>query len=378
MLEYESLRIIWWLLLGALLIGFAITDGFDLGVGMLYRFLSRSDAERRVFLETIEPVWEGNQVWFILGGGAIFAAWPALYAASFSGFYVAMFLLLVALILRPVGFNFRNKVRDLRWRNVWDWALFTGSFVPALVFGVAIGNLFLGVPFHFDNELRAYYTGGFFGLLRPFPVLIGLTSVAMLAMHGATYAHLKAGSPMAERAATAGRWAAVALTVLVALAGLWLAGGVEGYSITSTINTTAASNPLAKTVALDNAGWLDNYATYPAMMIAPVAAVLLPLVVVWALRRGAVGGAFIVSALSVASVITTAGMALFPFLLPSSTEPSMSLTVWDASSSQRTLFIMFVATVLFLPVVLIYTSWVFRVLKGRVTLEEIRHSDSAY
>ena len=148
--DYATLRFIWWLILGALLIGFAIMDGFDFGLAATFRSLGRTDEERRALLESVEPVWEGNQVWFILAGGAVFAAWPLLYAAAFSGLYLAMFVLLVALILRPVGFVFRNKVPDPRWRNVWDWVLTIAGIVPALLFGVAFGNLFLGVPFHFD------------------------------------------------------------------------------------------------------------------------------------------------------------------------------------------------------------------------------------
>src|SRR6476659_11077464 len=168
MLDYATLRVIWWLLLGALLIGFAVTDGFDLGVAALFRWLGRDDDERRAVLETIEPVWEGNQVWLILGAGAVFAAWPLLYAASFSGLYFAMLLVLLALILRPVGFFFRNKLEDARWRNAWDWALFVSGAVPALLFGVAFGNLFLGVPFPIDDPGGPVYTGGFINLLHPF------------------------------------------------------------------------------------------------------------------------------------------------------------------------------------------------------------------
>ena len=192
MFDFETLKVIWWLLLGVLLIGFAIMDGFDLG---------RRDAAALHRREAIPsggwsstpsgPVWEGNQVWLILGGGAIFAAWPALYAASFSGFYLAMMLVLAALILRPVGFKFRSKMPGARWRANWDWALFVGGAVPSLVFGVAMGNLLEGVPFSFDSELRATYTFGLFDLLNPFALLCGLVSVAMLVTHGAVYLAVK-------------------------------------------------------------------------------------------------------------------------------------------------------------------------------------------
>lgn len=184
-LDYETLRVIWWLLLGILLIGFAVMDGFDLGVAMWLPWLAKTDIERRILINSIGATWEGNQVWFILGGGAIFAAWPALYALSFSGFYFAMLLVLLALILRPVGFKYRSKLADPRWRSFWDYALFVGGFVPALIFGVAIGNVLQGVPFHFDEYLRPFYTGSFLDLLNPFALLCGLLSVLMLAMHGA-------------------------------------------------------------------------------------------------------------------------------------------------------------------------------------------------
>ena len=209
MFDYETLKVIWWLLLGVLLIGFAIMDGFDLGVGMLLPFIARTDTERRVVINTVGPVWEGNQVWLILGGGAIFAAWPALYAASFSGFYLAMLLVLAALILRPVGFKFRSKMPGVAGGSNWDWALFVGGAVPALVFGVAMGNLLKGVPFSFDSELRATYAFGLFDLLNPFALLCGLVSVAMLVTHGAVYLAIKTDGEVAQRARTISRYCRV-------------------------------------------------------------------------------------------------------------------------------------------------------------------------
>src|SRR5690606_9987943 len=208
-LDYTTLRVIWWLLLGILLVGWAVMDGFDLGVGTLLPLVARNDAERRLVVNTIGPVWEGNQVWLILGGGAIFAAWPPLYAVSFSGFYLAMFLILFALILRPVGFKYRGKLPSQRWRNNWDWALFIGGFIPALIMGVAVGNVLLGVPFHFDDSMRVFYTGSFFGLLMPFALLAGLLSVAMLIAHGAAMLVIKTDGPVADRSARYGSIAAL-------------------------------------------------------------------------------------------------------------------------------------------------------------------------
>jgi cytochrome d ubiquinol oxidase subunit II len=378
MLDYETLRVIWWLLLGALLIGFAIMDGFDLGLGALFRFIGRNDVERRVLLESVEPVWEGNQVWFILGGGAVFAAWPLLYAASFSGFYLAMFLVLLALILRPVGFAFRGKLEDPRWRAIWDWALFTGGAVPALLFGVAFGNLFLGVPFHLDDLARPVYTGSFIGLLHPFALLAGIVSLSMLLMHGAAYAALKVEDPMAGRARRAGFWAAVLLLVSFTAAGLWLTFGIEGLYVAGPLDTSAPSNPLLKSVATAPGAWTANFGSYPWMWLAPVLAYGGALLAAVLLRGNRPGPAFAGSCLALAGVILTAGFGLFPFLMPSSTHAVSSLTIWDASSSRLTLAIMLLAVLVFLPLVLAYTTWVYRVLRGTVTLEHIRKQTGIY
>lgn len=376
--DYETLRFIWWALLGALLIGFVVMDGFDLGLGAIFRFVGRTDEERRALLESVEPVWEGNQVWFILGGGAAFAAWPLLYAASFSGFYPAMFLVLAALILRPVGFVFRNKLADPRWRSAWDWALVLSGGLPALLLGVAFGNLFLGVPFHFDALARPVFTGGLIDLLRPFALLVGLVSLSMLILHGATYAALKVEAPMGTRAASVGSAAAIVVLVIFSIAGLWIARGIDGLQISGALDPNGPSNPLRKTVEIVGGGWLANFHAHPAAWSAPILAYAATIATWFALRARRFGLAFITSSLVQAGIVLTGGIALFPFLLPSSTMPGASLTVWDASSSQLTLFIMLIAVIVFLPLVILYTSWVFRVLRGQVTLAHIRRQDGTY
>jgi len=377
-LDYETLRLVWWALLGALLIGFAVMDGFDLGVAALLPFVARNDGERRVAINTVGPVWEGNQVWLVLGAGAIFAAWPALYAAAFSGFYLAMFVVLCALILRPVGFKFRSKVHDRRWRTFWDWALFTGGLVPALIFGVAVGNALQGAPFRFDDELRMTYEGGFFGLLNPFALFCGVVSVTMLVMHGGTYLALKAEEPVASRAAFAARHAALLLIVAIAVGGVLMATTIESYRIVGDIDPSGPSNPLLKSVEVSVGGVFANYAAHVWMLAAPGAALAGAAVTGLLLTRRPNGLAFVSSAVSVAGVVATAGVSLFPFLLPSSIAPSQSLTVWDASSSETTLKIMLAAVVIFLPIIIAYTAWVYRVLRGRVTLAAIRSDTSAY
>ena len=274
MFDYEIMRLIWWALLGILLIGFAVMDGFDLGVAMLLPFVARTDIERRIVINTIGPVWEGNQVWLILGGGAIFAAWPMLYATAFSGFYLAMFIVLAALILRPVAIKFRSKIEDARWRSTWDMAIAVSGLVPALIFGVAFGNVIVGVPFRFDDTLRMTYEGSLFGLLNPFALLSGLISVAMLTLHGASYLALKASGIVVDRAVRVGRVAAPLAIVLFILAGVWVAFGIDGYVITSQLPHDGPSNPLFKKVVTRQAGaWLTNYRLFPWTLAAPVAAV---------------------------------------------------------------------------------------------------------
>ena len=379
MLAYEILRLVWWVLLGVLLIGIAVMDGFDMGAAILLPFVGRTDIERRVVINTVGPVWEGNQVWLILGAGAIFAAWPPLYAVAFSGFYLAMLLLLASLILRPVGFKFRSKISDPRWRAFWDWSLFAGGLVPALVFGVAFGNVLQGVPFRFDDSLRMSYEGTLWQLFNPFALLAGLVSVAMITMHGAAWLGCKTEGVMQARARRMGAFAGLVLMVLFAAGGIW-AAQLEGLHIVRGAVPGGPSNPLHKVVQPLAGGLMRNYAEAPWTVVAPLLAfggAFVAMALAFVSKAPKV--AFVSSGLAVAGVIATAGVSLFPFLLPSSIDPASSLTVWDASSSKATLGIMTVAAAIFLPIVLAYTAWVYRVLRGPVTPAAIeRDSHSFY
>jgi cytochrome d ubiquinol oxidase subunit II len=377
LIDFDILRVIWWGLLGVLLIGFALTDGFDMGVGALLPFIAKTDEERRLVINTVGPVWEGNQVWFILGGGAIFAAWPPLYAVSFSGFYLAMFVVLAALILRPVAFKYRSKRDDRRWRSGWDWALFVGGAVPALIFGVAVGNVLQGVPFRLTDDLFSLYEGSFFALLNPFALLAGGVSLTMLIAHGAAWVAVKAEGPVVDRARRFGTVAGVIAMVGYALAGLWLATGIDGYSMTTQAAVDGPSNPLLTEVARGGS-WLAAYATRPWIMIAPVmgfAGMALAYLSLW---RGGEVSALLFSKLGITGVIASVGLTMFPFILPSSIDPRSSLTVWDSSSSHLTLFVMLGVTVIFMPLILLYTAWVYKVLWGKVTMDEITENKNAY
>ncbi|EPY00414.1 Cytochrome D ubiquinol oxidase, subunit II [Magnetospirillum fulvum MGU-K5] len=382
-LDYETLKFIWWILIGVLLIGFAIADGMDMGVGVLLPFLGKTDEERRVIINAVGPHWDGNQVWLITAGGAIFAAWPAVYAAAFSGFYMAMLLVLFALFFRPVGFDYRSKVEDPRWRNAWDWGLFVGGLVPALIFGVAFGNLLQGVPFQLDEFLRSHYQGSLLTallpLLNPFALLAGIISLSMLVVHGAMWLQIRTEAPVSDRARSVAIGLGLVVILAFAGAGLWVAYGIDGYRVVTQPAFDAPSNPLAKTVVAERGAWLSIYSAVPASIIAPIAgfAGILLAVLLSAVRRPGLG--FIASALGMAGIIATAGLSMFPFILPSSIDPNSSLTVWDAPSSHFTLTVMFWAVVLLLPLVLSYTAWCYTRMWGKVTVDGIRTgSHTAY
>lgn len=374
-IDYETLKFAWWLLVGILFIGFAVTDGMDMGVGILLPFLGKKDLERRVIINTVGPHWDGNQVWLITAGGAIFAAWPLVYGAAFSGFYFAMLLALFGLFFRPVGFDYRSKIVDPRWRNSWDWGLFIGGVVPALIFGVAFGNLLQGVPFHLDTLLRPYYTGGFFGLLNPFALVAGLVSVGMLTMHGAIWLQLRTADPVATRAKAAAKVWGLVTILTFALAGVWLVFGIEGYRVVSMPDLGALPNPLTKEVVREAGAWLTNYQTYPFTIAFPVLgfvgmglAVLLSMV-----NRPGLG--LVLSSLGITGIIMTAGAAMFPFIMPSSTNPNSSLIAWDAVSSHMTLAVMFWAAMVFVPIIIGYTIWTYSKMWRRVTVEEIESQE---
>ncbi len=372
LIDYTTLKIVWWWLVGILWLGFALTEGFDMGVGMLLPFVGKTDEERRVAINAVAPHWDGNQVWLILAAGAIFAAWPILYATTFSGFYLALMLMLFSLFFRPVGFDYRSKLENKKWRNTWDWGLFIAGIVPPLILGVAFGNLFLGVPFYYDGYLRSFYEGNFFQLLHPFAVLSGLLAISMFVMHGGAYLMMRCGDAVYERTRKYTQFAALAVIALFAIEGVWLWTSIDGYAITSQLNTAADANPLGKTVEIVKGAWLTNYQNYPLTIIAPVVGFIAAFAAFLSVRARKAGVAFAMTTLSMFGIILTGAFSLFPFILPSSANPNHSLTIWDAASSELTLSIMLLATLLFVPVILVYTVWCYVKLWGKYSVEDIR------
>ena len=366
MIDYEFLRIIWWVLVIVLLIGFSVTDGFDMGVTALLPVAGKKEVEKRIMINSIAPHWDGNQVWLLTAGGAIFAAWPIVYSVAFSGFYIALFLVLAALFFRPIGFEYRAKIDNPTWRAVWDWGLFAGGFVPALVFGVAFGNLLQGVPFELNELSQVTYTGSFFGLLNPFALLCGVLSLAMLVTHGANWLQMKTTAELRNRARAITQIGALVTLITFVLAGVWLSFK-EGYVVTSVLDHFAPSSPASgKEVAVEVGAWFKNFNETPALWIFPALVVIGALLNVVASKANRCGFAFFFSVLTMAGVIITAAVSMFPFVMPSSTHPAQSLLMWDATSSELTLTLMFYLALVFVSISLLYTIWSYYKMFGRL------------
>ena len=333
----EALQVTWFLLVGILLIGYAILDGFDLGVGVLYLF-TRKEEDRRVCLNAIGPVWDGNEVWLLTGGGALFAAFPYVYATVFSGFYLALILLLVALIARAVSLEFRGKVDSPGWKRVWDWCFGLGSLLPAVLFGVAFGNILRGLPIDIDGS----YHGTFLGLLNPYAILIGVLSLLLFTMHGAIYLALKSDAELRVRATKT----ASTLWMLVVLV----------YAA-ATFVTTFVSPFLFFTVLGNVIFWVLFILLLASLLMIPV----------W-LKGKRFFLAFLSSSTMLATMIGLSALSLFPRLVPSTISDDYSLNVFHHSSSQLTLTVMLVIALIGMPLVIVYTIMVYRVFKGKVSI----------
>ncbi len=380
-MSYEFLRFIWWVLVGVLLIGLVIMDGHDMGVGTLSPFVGKTNSERRAAINSVAPHWDGNQVWFITAGGAVFASWPLVYAASFSMLYIAILAVLWTIFLRAPAFEYRSKIDDNRWHSYWDWVLFVGSATPPLLFGVAFGNILLGIPFHFDNEMRLVSDAsspiiGFLQLLSPFALLCGLVSLFMITAHGAYYLSLRTVDAMQQRAIKAAKIFGTLTVILFIIGGFWV-GHINGYVATN-LSHSGPSNPLLKSVTVVTGAWLNNYNSYPVLYIVPALGIIAQILAIVFNNKSRHGMAFIFSSLSMAGIILTAAVSMFPFVMPSSSMPVSSLTLWDATSSEHTLFLMLIVALIFTPIVLIYTSWVYKIMNGKLTTAKIEENSKSY
>lgn len=332
-----DLNTIWFVLVGVLLAVYAVLDGFDLGVGVMHLF-SRSEEERRIGMAAIGPVWDGNEVWLLAGGGAIFAAFPGVYAATFSGFYLAFMLLLAALIFRAVSMEFRGQVESPGWKRLWDMAFGLGSLAPALLYGVALGNVLRGLPVDADGIIHMPFAS----LLNPYALLIGGLSLALFVMHGATFLAARTEGHLCARAA---RWAG----------GAWFA--VVLLYIGATVFTIIVAPFLVEGVWGKPLFWPVVAALVAGIVGVPVA-----------LRSRTYVRAFLFSALTIAALLGLAGVGLFPRMVPSSIDPAFSLTVYNASSTPLTHKVMLIIALVGLPVVVVYTAFIYKVFMGKINL----------
>jgi cytochrome d ubiquinol oxidase subunit II len=331
-----DLNTLWFLLIGVLFTGFFVLEGFDYGVGILLPFLGKTDAERRRILNTIGPVWDGNEVWILTGGGAIFAAFPHWYATLFSGFYLALLLLLFALIVRGVAFEFRSKGESPAWRATWDWAIFGGSAVPALLWGVALANLLKGLPI----DATKTFTGGFFDLLSPYALVSGLTSLALFVTHGAIFLDLKSSEPIRARAVATTKQVGPVATVLILLL------------VVSTYVWTDAFSRLGV-----NPGLVPILALFSLLAAGAL------------IHRSHMGWAFVMTSLTIALSVATIFLSLYPRVMVSSLDPDWSLTIYNAASTPYTLRVMSLVALVFVPIVLAYQAWTYWVFRHRITAE---------
>jgi cytochrome d ubiquinol oxidase subunit II len=331
-----DLNTLWFILIGVLFVGFLILEGFDYGVGILLPFVAKSDSERRRVINTIGPVWDGNEVWVLTAGGAMFAAFPHWYATLFSGFYLALFLMLAALIVRGVAFEFRSKDGNPRWRATWDWMIFIGSAVPALLWGVALGNILTGVPI----DASKTYVGGFFNLLNPYALIAGLTTLGAFITHGAIFLHLKSTDPIKERAMWVTKRIGPVATVLVAM---------------FVVATYAWTDAFARLGV--NPGFVPIFAI--VSMLAAGAFV----------RGERMGWAFTMTCVAIAFATITIFMSLYPRVMVSSLNADWSLTIYNASSTPYTLKVMSIIALIFVPLVLVYQGWTYWVFRHRISAE---------
>lgn len=364
MFDYVFLKIIWWVVVGLMLMVYASTAGYDAGITMMMPF-QKKEISKRILLNISAPTWDGNQTWIVFAGGALFVVWPVVYSTAFSGLYVAMLCILWALFLRPPGYDYRGKIDKPLWRLFWDWALFVSAVVPVFIFGVAMGNCFLGFPYHFDPmTFRVFYTGSFFDLLSPFGFLSGVCSVVMVLMHGAAYAARRSEGKVREMSRRVHITSALLLIILFSIAGFYVIFSIKGYVLMGQASEPTLY-PLQNIVVYRANAWIDSFTQYPWKFFPPLLAYLAMGATLWANYLRWYNWTFWSSVIAVSSIIGTAGAGLFPFIMPSSTNPNQSITVWNAVSSQYALNIMLYVGVVLLLIILGYKIFTFNALWGK-------------
>lgn len=380
MIDYTVLQVLWWMILGSILVVYAATAGFDVGVTTLMPFF-KNEEERRVILNTSAPTWDGNLTWIVFAGGGIFVVWPVVYSTAFSGLYAGMLLILFPLFLRAPGYEYRNKLPSMKWKRFWDFGLFISGILPVFVFGVATGNCFVGFPFHFDPiSLRMFYTGNLFDLFNPLGILAGLVSVAMVLFHGSTFLQRRTEGNICDKARIVTFSSGVVLLILFSVAGLLIVLYAPGYQlIDSPINPT--SHLLENVVVRAPGSWFASFMYYPWKGFGPVFAYIGILVSMVATYFKSRNLAFWSSAVAIAGIVATSGFTLFPFIMPSSTNPNESLTIWNATSSQYALNMMLYVGTVLLAIIAAYKIFAYHSIWGRkgiLTVEDLRKDEHTF
>ncbi len=363
-----TLKVIWWALMGVLIIAFAITGGIDIGANILLPIVAKSDDDRRLVLNSIGPTWEGNQVWLITIGAGLFAIWPIAYATIFSSMYYAFLLVLIMLILRPPGFDYRAKIDSHAWRKMWDLALFTSSLILAVSFGVVVGNLFTGLPFQFTNGLHVIYNGDFLTLFTPYAILFGIVSLCLLVTQGSLYLQYKLEDRLALNARLMTKIFGFGFIASFIVAGIYTGLYLPGYRIVSIGDVNTSLLVTHKIVQPFLSGWVENFVTYQILWLFPFFALIFARVAIKLSQEKYPLAGLFVNSLAIVCTVATAAFSLFPFVLPSRTNPNHSLTLWDVCSSKLTLEWSLLMVVIFLPIILAYTTWVYRVMRGKVRI----------
>lgn len=385
--DYMTLQIIWWVMIGVVLILYATTAGFDFGITLMLPFLRRkarfveNDEERRLLINTIAPTWDGNQTWLVFAGGALFVIWPQVYASTFSGMYALMLFILWSFFLRPPGFDYRSKLPSETWRKAWDWALFISAFFPVLAFGLAVGNLFVGLPIHFDPfTLRSFYSGNFFDLFNSMGVICALASLFMLLMHGAAHANRRTTGDLRAYFQRLYVTFGLSFLLLMTIGGLLLMYRVPGYILVHS-PVDAQNHPLSNVVQLSVGAWYQSFNLHPWKWIGPIVTYVAVILALLTRRKSQGGLSFWLSALAVSGAVATFGAALFPFVIPSSIDPAQSLTVWNATSTHFTLMGMFYISAVVLLLIFAYKFWGFAAVwqkKKFLTVHDVKQNSHSF
>ena len=361
--DYEIMRCIAWGLLWLMIINFSLMGGYDLGGSILFPFLAKTDKERHFFINALSITWNGNQIGFISIMIILFSTWSIAYSVLFTAFNSLLFLIIIILLLRPLAFYYRNILISEKWLPLWDKGVFLSGFIPVFIFGLVMGNLLKGIPFHLDSDMRIIYYGDFWGLLNPFALLTAITTLALFSFYGATYTQFKTEGDIALRAKEKLQLAAIITALGFIVTGLWVMR-LEGYHIESEILANGVSNPLAKFVKRGEGLWLDNYEHIPVLIAVPVLALISCGLTVWlSTQHDKLKWACICSGVTVVCMISTVALSMFPFIVPSNMSLNSSLSLWDSSASYHALQFILLVMAIFLPLIFISTRWFLKLVR---------------